>query len=137
MIILIIEKRPHENESSEQNKDNKNTNQQRNVSLSNINATHDTYGNMVSRRGAKKVNNRERDNTLYNPNNRVSQRSISEINETTINRNTSERSIKTPARYNVANTHSTTVPNTDYFLDNNNRNNNDNIIDAIACTGSP
>ena len=120
MIIVIIERRPHENKSSGQNKANENTKQQRNVSLSNINSTHYRHGNMVSHEGAKQVNTKARDNTLYNPNKRFSQRSVSEINETTINRNTSDRSIRTPARYNIANTHSTTVPITDYSSDNNN-----------------
>ena len=41
-------------------------------------------------RGVQQVINRERDNIPCNPNTRVNQRSISEINETNINRNTSK-----------------------------------------------
>ena len=91
---------------------------------------------MVSHRREKQVNNRARDNTPYNLNNIFSQRSASEINDVIINRNTSDRSIRTPTRCNIANAHSNTVLNTDYSSENNNRNNNDNIIYVIAHTGT-
>ena len=55
------------------------------MSQPNRNTTYYAHSNMVSHRGVQQVSNRVRDNTPYNPNNRVNQRISSEINETAAN----------------------------------------------------
>ena len=83
MITLIIKKKFHDNDNNGNNNVNQYNQKTRNTSQSIRNTQHtknrstniDTRAIIMSNRGTHQGINRVRDNTPYNPNNRVNQRS--------------------------------------------------------------